>query len=262
MNANTDFAELDMNRETQERSYRLRKAVEAAGGNAVVASRASVGTTTLSTYMNGREWKLSLIEKIALACDTSLRWLLFGDDDSGQSQSQGIISDLVAADRDYYATSEDFLPRDEPDPAIAWIDYFDVAASAGFGKLHSPAPAPQKVAVSKLFLTGTLGLNPAHAIILQVSGDSMEPTLKNGDRLILNTAPMSMLDGLAVLVSYGQLMVKRLATTATGTVKIISDNDRYPVEEVDISRFRWGQPDGADTVTVIGRVAYRLQALS
>ncbi len=85
--------------------------------------------------------------------------------------------------------------------------------------------------------------------------------MRTGDRIVVSTVPTSSLDGLAVLVIHGQLLVKRLATTGTG-IRIISDNDRYPSETADFSRFQWGEPDGGDAITIIGRVAYRLQALS
>lgn len=90
----------------------------------------------------------------------------------------------------------------------------------------------------------------------------MEPTLKSGDRLILNTAHITLLGGVTVFVVNGQLMVKRMSPTASGTVMIISEHDLCSPQEAEISRFLWVETDGNDTIKVIGRVAYRLQALS
>ncbi|MCH4060577.1 MAG: hypothetical protein LKH33_12020 [Acetobacter sp.] len=177
-----------------------------------------------------------MVEKIARACGVSLQWLLFGDDEA---------SSLPVAGNDN----------------TALIDYYDIAASAGFGTSCEDAPMPQKVAVSRDFLRSDLGLAPAHTIMLQVSGDSMEPTMRTGDKVIVDTSRRQLLDGIHVLVMNGALLVKRLATSSTG-IRIISDNERYPSEEAEITRFRWGQPDGDDAITVIGRVAYRLQAMS
>ncbi|GBQ25029.1 S24 family peptidase [Gluconacetobacter sacchari DSM 12717] len=214
--------------------------VKAAGGNEPVAQKALIGTTTLSGYMNGKEWKFSHAEKLAEACGVSLQWLLFGD------------SSPVAT------------PESVPTPSndnIDHLDYYDVAASAGFGAYASGAPAPEKLAISRHFLRHDLGLTPQSAIMIQVDGDSMEPTLSAGNRIIIDKRPKPALNGIHVLVVNGSLLVKRLAATSDG-IRIISDNDRYPSETAAASRFHWGAPDGDDTITIIGRVAYRLQALS
>jgi len=237
MTANTDFAESDRNRETEMRYSRLKQAVEAAGGNALVAGRAGIGTTTLSTYMNGQEWKFSIIEKIARACSVDLRWLFFGDGPS-PSASPIPVSDQV------------------------YVRFYDEAeASAGFGLNGVDGPAAKNIPVSRVFLE-ELGLKPHHTVILKARGDSMEPTLKSGDHLFLDTTPAAMLFGVHVFTLNGMLMVKRLAATAAGTVRISSDNALYPAEEVSIGRLRWGHSDTSDSITIIGRVAYRLQVLS
>ena len=238
----SDFQETEKNLKTDFRFDRLKNAVERAGGNAQVAGASGIAVSTLSSYMNGAEWKLGVATKIAEACNVSISWLLFGIE----------LPEAAALSKE----------KDIPEfQDAANIDCYDEEASAGFGRLGADAPKPQKIAISRKLLHD-IGLTAHHTIMLKVAGDSMEPTLKAGDRLLLNTAPSHFLNGVTVFVSSGQLMVKRLAPTASGTVRIIADNDRYPTEEANISRFRWGEPDGGDTITIIGRVAYRLQAMS
>jgi len=238
---NSNLSELDQNRQIDFRYKRLKKAVDAAGGNQVVAPNAGVAPSTLSGYLNGGEWKLGVLNKIADACGVTLQWLLFGLKESTPSMTQTLSIPQPLAD-----TVE--------------IGSYDAEASAGFGRFNLDSPS-DKIAVSRRFLAD-LGLQPAHTITLRVTGDSMEPTLKSGDRIIVSTLPVHNLDGLVLFTVGGQLLVKRLAVTSTGRVRIISDNDRYPSEETDLSRIRWGQSDNNDTITVIGRVAYRLQSLS
>jgi phage repressor protein C with HTH and peptisase S24 domain len=232
------LSELAQNRQTEELVFRLREAVEKSGKQKDVAARAGIPASTLSEYLKGREVKLSVAARIAEACNVSLEWLASGKNPSSDQKNE------------VHEASDATL-----------IHCFDEEASAGFGRLGSDAPKPEKIVISRQLLHD-LGLAPHHTIMLKVAGDSMEPTLKGGDRLLLNTAPSHFLNGVTVFVSSGQLMVKRLAPTASGTVMIISDNDRYPTQEAEISRFRWGEPDGGDAITVIGRVAYRLQAMS
>ncbi|WP_215753728.1 S24 family peptidase [Acetobacter sp. P5B1] len=230
------LSERGQNRQTEELVLRIREVVERSGTQKQVAARAGIPASTLSEYLKGREVKLSLAARIAEACGVSLEWLATGKDTPVTSLAQ-------------------------TQTESAEIDYYDEEASAGFGRCASDAPQPQQVSISRQFLH-ELCLTPNYTIMLKVAGDSMEPTLKAGDRLILNTSPSHFLSGVTVFVSSGQLMVKRLSPRASGTVMIISDNDRYPPQEAEISRFRWGKPDGNDSITVIGRVAYRLQAMS
>jgi phage repressor protein C with HTH and peptisase S24 domain len=232
------LSELAQSRQAEEIVLRLREAVEKSGKQKDVAARAGIPASTLSEYLKGREVKLSVAARVAEACNVSLEWLA-----SGKTPA----SDRKNEVREASDTTE--------------ISCYDEEASAGFGRVGSDAPKPQQIAISRQLLHD-LGLAPHHTIMLKVAGDSMEPTLKGGDRLLLNTAPSHFLNGVTVFVSSGQLMVKRLAPTASGTVMIISDNDRYPTQEAEISRFRWGEPDGGDAITIIGRVAYRLQAMS
>lgn len=183
--------------------------------------------------------KIDVAIELAEACGVSARWLIFGDENDGLQ----VISDT---------------PRSS-DVGIPYCE--EAQASAGFGRMCADAPEYRQVFISRDFLE-ELGLTPHQTIILKVAGDSMEPTLKTGDRIFLNTTPTNLLNGVTVFISSGQLMVKRLSPTASGMIRIIADNERYPAEEAEISRFRWGEPDGGDAITIIGRVAYRLQAMS
>ncbi|MBM9400340.1 helix-turn-helix transcriptional regulator [Gluconacetobacter azotocaptans] len=235
--ANENFPVHDENWEIAEIAQRLKRAIENANGNKAVSERSGVPLSTLNGYIAGRDMKASVAARLAAACNVSVSWLLSG---------VGETIPAAAPSTDQYD--------------LTHIDYYDVAASAGFGRCDQDAPKPEKVSVSRRFLT-ELGLSPNHTMIIQVSGDSMEPTMRTGDRIVVNTTPASTLDGVAVLVIHGNLLVKRLATTSEG-IRIISDNDRYPSETAVFSRFRWGRSDGNDEIAVIGRVAYRIQAMS
>ncbi|GBQ52862.1 S24 family peptidase [Acidomonas methanolica] len=217
---------------------RVRIAVEKGGGYTAVVRNSGISQSSLNEYLKGRTLRVDTALRLAAACDVSPQWLIFGvaDIDSprlGDSSPEGVLVRV----------------------------YDEAEASAGHGSLGLDTPQPRQVSISRHFLED-LGLQPKHTIILKVRGDSMEPTLATGDRVLVDTSPRRMLAAVTLFVSNGMLMVKRLSPTATGTIKIISDNNRYPPEEIPITKFRWGQPDDDDTITIIGRVAYRLQALS
>lgn len=244
-NENANFPVPDENWEVSDVAKRLKSAVENANGNRAVSERSGVPLSTLNGYLAGRDMKASAAAKIARACGVSLEWLLIGEGDATEDGRSGPALSIASQGQS---------------DSVSISFYEDAEPSAGFGRLGVDAPEPKKVSISRFFLD-ELGLKPNHTIMLKVRGDSMEPTLKTGDRIVLDTSPSS-ISGVTVFVSSGQLMVKRLSPTASGTIRIISDNDRYPSEEADVSRFRWGEPDGDDAITIIGRVAYRLQALS
>ncbi|KAB8123061.1 XRE family transcriptional regulator [Komagataeibacter medellinensis] len=240
----SDFQEAPSNMKEDARFLRLKNAVENAGGNAQVAGASGIAVSTLSSYMNGAEWKFGVAKKIAEACGVGLQWLMFGD--------------LEQKDRPLEVQSTIATTPDD----LAYIDYYNIAASAGFGLCADEAENPEKVAISKRFLRQDLGLEPNRAIMLETRGDSMEPALRAGDRLVVDTRQQRILDGVHVLVVNGGLLVKRVSAEPDGKVRIASDNPLYPPFFTDISRVRWGKPDGDSTITVIGRVAYRLQAMS
>ena len=88
------------------------------------------------------------------------------------------------------------------------------------------------------------GLDPAHCSAIAVRGDSMEPTLAEGDEILVDTRTAPLRSGVYVLRVDGQLLVKRLAPERPGT--LISDNAIYPPLERDPAE-----------VEVIGRVVWK-----
>ena len=80
-------------------------------------------------------------------------------------------------------------------------------------------------------------------------GDSMVPTLADGDDILVNRADAAerLRDGIYVLRVEAALIVKRIALTPIGRrLSIRSDNEAYPV---------WPDCDPAD-LAVIGRVIW------
>jgi len=78
--------------------------------------------------------------------------------------------------------------------------------------------------------------NPEQMALIQVSGDSMYPTLQNGD-LVLIDLSRKYLDpqgGIYAITVGGEIMIKRLQTLpAKGKIKVISDNKLYESYEMN-----------------------------
>ena len=155
---------------------------------------------------------------------------------------------LAEADRHrlaaYLGVDEAVLGAPEPRaalPAMIPISRIDVEASAGPGGL-----------IEEDRVTGADWIDPAllrrwhvraeDASIVRARGDSMLPTIADGDEMLIDRGDRRLAERAAIYVIRldGALMVKRVLIQA-GKVAIISDNPAFA-------------PIHADTVDIIGRV--------
>lgn len=90
--------------------------------------------------------------------------------------------------------------------------------------------------------------NPAMAVLFDCVGDSMEPTIRGGETLLVDRSRTEIEDGGIYALGVGDtVMVKRLRRTPDGLVRIISDNrDAYPE----------APPARPDEIRILGRVIW------
>jgi phage repressor protein C with HTH and peptisase S24 domain len=81
---------------------------------------------------------------------------------------------------------------------------------------------------------------------IAVAGDSMEPTLRDGDEILVDRTPRPLRDGIHVVRLDDSLLVKRVDTGRPGTIALRSDNKAY--EPIELS---------PGEVQVIGRVVWK-----
>jgi repressor LexA len=133
---------------------------------------------------------------------------------------------------------------------VVEVRRLDVGASAGPGRLagNEAARVPGRFPPAQL---RALGVRPEAASIIRVEGDSMEPTLRDGDEILVDGDQRQIGARACVMVLRleGEVMVKRLRR-AVGGIEVVSDNPDYPV--------RLCKPRDID---VIGRVAWLGRAL-
>lgn len=135
-----------------------------------------------------------------------LNWLLTGEE-SGSQQSMGLAlnSDLV------------YAPK------------FDVEASAGFGALVQAEEITENFAFNKSWLSSQLRVSSENIAFVNVSGDSMLPTLDDGDMVLVDMSQQQVHhEGIYLLHTDDGLMAKRIKNKNGGTLEIISDNPNYP----------------------------------
>lgn len=114
-----------------------------------------------------------------------------------------------------------------PTPHMATIRRIDIEASAGAGALGGDDPSAAPMLLDPR-LIATLGLDLAHAAMLRARGDSMEPTIADGDQIVVDERDVRVTTSPAVFVLRldGVLLVKRVSRGAKG-VRVASDNPAY-----------------------------------
>lgn len=136
----------------------------------------------------------------------------------------------------YFAVPESELGGPEPEelsstPAgLVPISRVAVRASAGPGALPDSEAGKPFFAFDERWLRQLTGAVPADLTVIRVEGDSMEPTLHDGDDILIDRGDSAarMRDGIYVLRIDDALVVKRLALHPVNRrVTVQSDNPAY-----------------------------------
>jgi phage repressor protein C with HTH and peptisase S24 domain len=124
-----------------------------------------------------------------------------------------------------------------------------IGASAGAGALNDSEEAFSHLAFDAKWLRRLCSGGADQLSIILVQGDSMAPTLADGDEIMVDRgdAASRIRDGIYVLRRDDELLVKRVAASpASRRITLKSDNPAYPT---------WPDLDLAD-LTIIGRVVW------
>ncbi|ANU08329.1 S24 family peptidase [Paraurantiacibacter namhicola] len=153
------------------------------------------------------------------------------------------------AEAELGATGEKSSISDRIAPRLStgWVDVprLAVDASAGPGTVAAGEAAYDTFRFSERWLAEQ-GLKGAQLSAITVMGDSMEPTLRAGDEILVDTRKGPLRDGIYVLRLGDVLHVKRLQSGPPGRLHLLSQNMAYPPMEV-----------AAEDVEVIGRVVWK-----
>ncbi len=141
-----------------------------------------------------------------------------------------------------------------PAPGLRPIPQFNVAASAGPGAHVDIEEAVAGIAFDPRWLRD-LSRSPDKLSMIRVTGDSMAPTLSDGDEIMVDSGDNSaaLRDGIYVLRFEDVLMVKRITLKRNARrIAIRSDNPAHK---------SWDDID-PDQVYFVGRVAWVGRKLS
>jgi Peptidase S24-like len=131
--------------------------------------------------------------------------------------------------------------------ATVRVPRLQLGASAGAGALADGEEPNGAIAFEGRWLR-RLTTQPDALSIIQVAGDSMEPTLLHGDDILVDASDAEgrLREGIYVIRMDDALMVKRLALAPGRKISVLSDNPAYP---------GWSDVDPG-SLRVIGRVIW------
>jgi phage repressor protein C with HTH and peptisase S24 domain len=110
---------------------------------------------------------------------------------------------------------------------LVFAPMFDVQASAGMGSDVVAEDIEDYFAFNKSFLSRQLNVSSEELVFVTISGDSMLPTLHDGDRVLVDMSQKIVShEGLYLLQSENGLMAKRLSDNE-GVLRVVSDNSEY-----------------------------------
>jgi len=157
------------------------------------------------------------------------------------------IAELTGADLNWLVMGKD-AARPENRPDFALIKHLDVHASAGNGALNNEEQQIGSLSFRRDWLRER-GINPNAATVINAWGDSMEPTIRSGDTLLVDSSIDRIIDeGIYILVLNGLALVKRLRIHMNGDLTLSSDNPQYGNETVKAKTL--------NDLTVAGRVMW------
>lgn len=159
----------------------------------------------------------------------------------------------------YFGVDESWLGgapvSEQPSSTLVEVPFLNVRASAGSGAVAELEAPRGRFGFDPRWLRRLTGTKPDRLSIITVMGDSMFPTLSDGDEVIVDGGDGGerLRDGIYVLRVDDALLVKRLALGPTGKrISVRSDNKAYPSwEDCD--------PGG---LQIVGRVVWFGRKLS
>jgi phage repressor protein C with HTH and peptisase S24 domain len=120
--------------------------------------------------------------------------------------------------------------------------------SAGGGSFEASAEIKGRYAFREDWLRAKG--SPEDMVLMEVSGDSMEPELRDGDTVLINQGQVDVLAGKVFAVGIEDTVVVKQLERRPGALVLRSTNPAYAPMEIDM------RGDLADTVRIIGRVIW------
>lgn len=203
-----------------------------------LASTLGISTKTLYRYEKGdKEPTIGTLRAIAKACNIDIITLIRENNNTPNTNNCNKVNEHT----EKYGYLEKNLKNKTKittNEKLYTVDKISLKASAGYGKENYEIETVEKVSLPKILFKTPKKEDDLK--IIEVEGDSMEPTIKDGSFVLIDTSKSDPIDGIYAILIDSEILIKRLQFNLNGSIKIISDNSRYesmcynPKENTDI----------------------------
>lgn len=233
---------------------------------AELAKASGLTQTSISDLERGKSKGTAFVAQLALACGVDSMWLaegkgemisgLLGEDAASMgASSSDIVREMLRkhgkglseeARQRIQAAAEDQMPAPAEHNNVITADlslpgvigdeiriaHYEVEGAMGAGKVVHDYPEmlqDLRVSASHLRELGVTFEQPSHLKLMTGSGQSMEPTIRHLDPMIVNATVREFRgDAIYAFVWQSHFYVKRLAIADADHFTMISDNPVYP----------------------------------
>lgn len=206
------------------------------------AKMLGVSAPTVTQWENGTIKALagSNLLRVCEVLDISSTWLMSGEDLGGKPRVLSVPKDELRI----------VLSPDDDPGAYIQVRMVRLRLSAGImGFRTEPDSEADSILNMPRRFVESNGYAPEKLVAIRVRGESMEPTLHEGDVIVLNTADTTPVDGVVFACNYeGEAVVKRMVRDA-GMWWLASDNPdprKFPRKSC-----------GRNECMIVGRVVWR-----
>jgi phage repressor protein C with HTH and peptisase S24 domain len=206
---------------------RIEQIANDAGGAEKLADLVGFSRSVIYNYINGdSEPNLEKLVALSKASGRSVQWLATGHEIADESEKFSRRVDFI------------YFPR------------YEVRAAGGAGAVVESERIVDFIGFKAEWVHSVLGVAPDKVVLISACGDSMEPTISDGDLLLVDTAVNRVgPDAIYALASADILQVKRIQKLRDGSLRIISDNPKYEPEILSGAE--------GESIRIVGRVIWR-----
>ena len=144
------------------------------------------------------------------------------------------IQDVTGFALQWIATGEGQMFHDEaaagalPADGFVYVPRYDVRVGAGAGQVIESENLKGFLAFREDWVRSRLRRNPATLVVFEAFGDSMSPTIADGDIMLVDTSEDRVRgSAIYVVLAGNEAIVKRIELQLDGSLLVKSDNEQY-----------------------------------
>lgn len=209
-------------------SARIRELVDMFSNHTEAAKAAGRSTDAVGDWVAGRRVPaFDVLARMAHVKSVSLEWL-------ASSKGPKLAGELVPAGQ---VADFSYIPR------------YSIRAGAGSGQLVEAENLLGFLAFRTDWIRTRLRRNPANLAVLEAFGDSMHPTIADGDIMLVDLSEERVRGpAIYVILAGNEAIVKRIELTLEGWLVVKSDNPAYETRTL--------KGDQAEEFRCIGKVIW------